>query len=119
MEVIFLFICSRDARVLHRRGHSFPTRRSSDLVIGGGLGLGSAVLLVILGPTVWVDVFGNKEAIFPYAYPALFSMTIAFLGIWIFSLLDNSKEAQEDRAGYEMQNLRMQTGIGSSGAIDH
>ena len=40
-------------------------------VVGGSLGLGTAVLLVILGPIVWVDILGYAEAIFPYKYPAL------------------------------------------------
>jgi cation/acetate symporter len=37
---------------------------------------------VILGPTVWTDVLNLGDAIFPYKNPALFSMTISFLGIW-------------------------------------
>ena len=32
---------------------------------GGGSGLVLALVLVIIGPTVWVDALGNKEAIIP------------------------------------------------------
>src|SRR5690606_11477583 len=34
-------------------------------VIGGALGLITAIVLVILSPIVWVDVFNNAEAVFP------------------------------------------------------
>ncbi|HCH75739.1 MAG TPA: cation acetate symporter, partial [Pseudomonas sp.] len=60
---------------------------------GGSLGLFTALLLTIISPTVWVDVFGYAEAIFPYKYPALFSMAAAFIGIWFFSVTDKSKRA--------------------------
>lgn len=88
-------------------------------VIGGGLGLLTAVILVILGPIVWVDILGNVEAIFPYKYPALFSMTVAFAGIWFFSKTDTSETAIAERTAFEMQYLRAQTGIGAEKASKH
>ncbi len=88
-------------------------------VIGGGLGLLTAILLVILGPIVWVDVLGNAEAIFPYKYPALFSMTVAFVGIYLFSKTDNSPDAALERAKFEAQYIRAQTGIGAEKASKH
>ncbi|WP_428835345.1 sodium:solute symporter family transporter [Pseudomonas peli] len=45
-------------------------------MIGGWLGLVSAVALMILGPTIWVQILGHEKAIYPYEYPALFSMTL-------------------------------------------
>ncbi len=51
--------------------------------------------------------------------PALFSMSIAFLGIYIVSKLDRSKRAQRDREGFDAQYVRSQTGIGASGASAH
>ena len=87
--------------------------------IGGFLGLITAVALVVLGPNVWVQILGNKEAIFPYAHPALFSVTVAFVGIWLFSITDNSQRAKEDRAKFRAQNVRANTGIGSAGAVAH
>ena len=88
-------------------------------VVGGILGLTTAIILVILGPIVWVDIFGNAEAIFPYKYPALFSVTVAFVGIWFFSITDNSQRAQIDKDAFEAQDIRSQTGIGAEGASEH
>jgi len=88
-------------------------------VVGGILGLTTAIILVILGPIVWVDIFGNAEAIFPYKYPALFSVTVAFVGIWFFSITDNSERAKQDRDAFEAQDIRSQTGIGAEGASEH
>jgi cation/acetate symporter len=88
-------------------------------VIGGSLGLVTAVLLVILGPIVWVQILGNAEAIFPYKYPALFSVTTAFVGIWFFSITDNSHNAEMEREAFEAQYIRSQTGIGAEGASEH
>tara|TARA_Y100001001_G_scaffold142338_1_gene146955 strand:- start:597 stop:2171 length:1575 start_codon:yes stop_codon:yes gene_type:complete len=88
-------------------------------VIGGWLGLLTAVILVILGPIVWVDVFGNAEAVFPYKYPALFSMSVAFIGIWLFSVTDNSDRAKSERAIFDDQYFRAQTGIGAEKASKH
>jgi len=88
-------------------------------VIGGSLGLATAIMLVILGPIVWVQIFGYETAIFPYKYPALFSVTVAFVGIWFFSITDNSEAAEKERALFEAQDIRSQTGIGAEGASEH
>ncbi|UYZ85271.1 cation acetate symporter [Entomomonas sp. E2T0] len=86
---------------------------------GGGLGLATAVVLMILGPTVWVQILGHEKAIFPYEYPALFSMFVAFMGVWIFSVTDKSSQAHQERARFLPQFIRSQTGIGASGAVSH
>lgn len=83
-------------------------------VVGGSMGLGTAVLLMILGKTVWVDVLGHAAPIFPYEYPALFSMTAAFFGIWFFSVTDKSERGKIDRAAFDAQYIRAQTGIGAN-----
>ena len=88
-------------------------------IIGGTAGLISAIALVVLGPVVWVDVFNNKEAIFPYKYPALFSMSITFLGIWFFSVTDKSKNAYLEQAKFDAQFFRSQTGVGIDKAFNH
>ena len=87
--------------------------------IGGFIGLITAVALVILGPIVWVDILGNAKAIFPYKHPALFSVTVAFVSIWFFSKIDNSKRAQDERELFRAQNIRANTGIGAAGAVSH
>ncbi|AHL75058.1 acetate permease [Stutzerimonas stutzeri] len=88
-------------------------------LVGGSLGLATALILTIISPTVWVDVFGYAEAIFPYKYPALFSMIVAFVGIWFFSVTDKSKAAGLERERFFSQFVRSQTGLGSSGAVAH
>ena len=88
-------------------------------MIGGWLGLISAVGLMILGPTIWVSILHHEKAIFPYEYPALFSMIISFIGIWFFSITDKSAAAEKERALYFPQFVRSQTGLGASGAVSH
>ncbi|MDA3908565.1 MAG: cation acetate symporter [Sulfurimonas sp.] len=88
-------------------------------VVGGSLGLATAVALVVLGPIVWVQILGNAEAIFPYKYPALFSVTVSFVSIWFFSITDGSHDAVAEREAFEAQYVRSQTGIGAEGASEH
>ncbi len=64
---------------------------------GGMLGLVFTVLLVILGPTIWVDIFQFENPIFPYKYPALFSVTFSFLSIVIISKLDKNNNSKDNR----------------------
>jgi cation/acetate symporter len=88
-------------------------------LIGGFLGLVSAVTLVILSPAVWVTTLGYETAIFPYDNPALFSMSLAFFGTWLFSVLDHSKAALAEKAAFAAQYVRSQTGLGAEGAAAH
>ena len=46
-------------------------------------------------------------------------MTLGFVGIWLFSILDKSPRAAQDRAGFEAQQVRSETGIGAAGASGH
>ncbi|MGK0255911.1 MAG: cation/acetate symporter [Arcobacteraceae bacterium] len=87
--------------------------------IGGMMGLITAIILVIIGPVVWVGVLHNAEPIFPYSYPALFSVVTAFVGIWFFSITDKSERGQKEIEAYEAQNVRANTGFGSDGASGH
>ncbi len=87
--------------------------------IGGAAGLLTAILCVLFGPIVWVDILGNTKAIFPYKYPALFSMSIAFITIIIISYLDKSPQAKEEEAAFDDQFVRAQTGLGAEGAAQH
>ncbi|MDD2383510.1 MAG: cation acetate symporter [Sulfurospirillaceae bacterium] len=88
-------------------------------VWGGSIGLATAVVLVILSKAVWVDILANKTAIYAYGNPALFSVTIAFIAIWFFSITDKSEDAKNEIAAYEHQYIRSQTGIGAEGASSH
>ena len=86
---------------------------------GGYFGLFSAVALVVLSKSVWVDVLGNAAPIFPYTQPALFSMPLAFLAAILVSLLDKSAEAQRERQAFGDQYVRAQTGVGAASAAAH
>lgn len=90
-------------------------------VIGGFAGLISAVVLIVLSPSVWVDVMGNPKGseLFPYKNPAIFSMTLAFVITWLVSVMDNSAQAQAERKLFDAQFVRSMTGIGASGASEH
>jgi len=90
-------------------------------VIGGFLGLASSLVLTLLSPSVWEATLGNPagSAPFPYTSPALFSMTLAFVAIWLFSITDKSRNAQAERAAYPAQQVRAETGIGASKASGH
>jgi cation/acetate symporter len=90
-------------------------------VIGGFMGLISSVGLTIVSPSVWEATLGNPKgsAWFPYTSPALFSMTIAFVGIWLFSIMDRSAQAAKERAAFPAQQVRSETGLGASGSSGH
>ncbi|KID05834.1 cation/acetate symporter ActP [Hafnia alvei] len=88
-------------------------------MVGGWLGLLTAVILMILGPTIWVKVLGHAAPIYPYEYPALFSMAAAFIGTWLFSITDNSEAAVQERGRFYSQFVRSQTGVGISQGTSH
>lgn len=87
--------------------------------IGGSVGLLTAVLCMVLGPTIWVDILGNPEAVFPYKHPALFSMSAAFAVIIVVSKLDHSQSGKDEAKAFEDQYVRSQTGLGAEGATSH
>ncbi|GAA3901243.1 MULTISPECIES: cation/acetate symporter ActP [Gibbsiella] len=88
-------------------------------MIGGWLGLLTAVILMILGPTIWVQILGHEKPIYPYEYPALFSMLVAFIGTWFFSVTDSSPAGQQERVRFRSQFVRSQTGLGISQSSAH
>ncbi len=86
---------------------------------GGLIGLVVVLTLVVLSPSIWVKSFGFEVAIFPYDHPAIFTMPLTFIAIFIISKLDGSKRAEIDRSGFESQDFRAQSGIGISEAVAH
>ncbi len=133
MTAIFLGIAFEEQNIAFMVGLAFAIAASANFPIlflsiywsklttrgafyGGSLGLATAILLVVLGPIVWVQILGNVEAIFPYKYPALFSVTVSFVAIYLFSITDTSQRAKEEEAAFEHQFIRSETGIGSEGA---
>ena len=59
------------------------------------VGTVSALVLILISPTVWVDVLKNEAAIFPLKNPAIVSMSLAFLSAIIVSLLTREPGAEE------------------------
>ena len=92
---------------------------TTGMVTGGWIGLASAIVMLVVGPTIWKDIMGNPEALFPYKYPALFSMSIAFVTMIVVSLLDKSDRAKAELASFDDQFVRSQTGLGAEGAVQH
>jgi cation/acetate symporter len=90
-------------------------------VAGGTVGLISSVALTIMSPAVWEVSLGHAKgtAMFPYASPAIFSMTAAFLVIYLVSKMDSSAQAAKERALFPAQLIRSETGVGASGASGH
>jgi cation/acetate symporter len=90
-------------------------------VVGGYVGLISAVVLTIGSASVWEAVlkYPKGSAWFPYNSAAIFSMTAAFLVIYIVSKLDNSEQAKKERALYADQQTRSETGVGAATASAH
>jgi cation/acetate symporter len=88
-------------------------------LVGGLVGLFSALVMVVLSKAVWVTTFGFPQAIFPYDNPALFSMTLAFLIIYLVSKADQSARARAEIGAYDAQYVRSETGIGAATAHAH
>ncbi|WP_193583368.1 cation acetate symporter [Laribacter hongkongensis] len=88
-------------------------------LIGGTVGLVSAVTLVVLSKSVWVTVLGHEAPVFPYEHPALFSMPLAFIVTMLVSVLDGSLQARREREAFDDQYVRAQTGIGAAAAHAH
>ncbi len=76
-------------------------------IIAGGL---SATILIVLSPTVWVNVLGYEQAIFPLKNPALVSMSLSFFVALAVSLALPEKEAQEK---FDADKVRTYLGIGA------
>jgi len=73
-------------------------------------GLVLATVLIILSPTVWVDIFKFKTPIFPLKNPGIISMTGAFLVGIVVSLMTRDKEAEEK---FEDEKIRSYLGVGA------
>ncbi len=58
-------------------------------ICGGASGLSAALFLLVLGPTVWVQLLGNSEPVFPSNYSTLISTPLAFSVAYVVSKLDH------------------------------
>jgi cation/acetate symporter len=80
-------------------------------VAGIATGLLLSVVLIILSPTVWTDVFKFESAPpFPMKSPALISLPASFIVCILVSLLKPEPEAA---AKFDDEKLRTYAGIGA------
>ncbi len=76
------------------------------IIVGTFLSLG----MIIISPTVWVDVFKNPTAIIPLRNPCIISMTASFVAGWLVSLVTVDQGAQD---AFEGEKLRTYLGVGA------
>jgi cation/acetate symporter len=88
-------------------------------VTGGVVGLVCVIAMIVLGPTVWKTILGHPAAIFPYDYPAIFSIPLAFFTTWLVSVTDSSTSAAGERDKFPAERVRSETGLGAEGAVAH
>jgi len=69
-----------------------------------------SVGMILLSPTVWVDIFHNSQAIIPLKNPCVVSMSAAFAVGILVSLLSPEPLAQ---AKFEDEKLRTYLGVGA------
>jgi len=62
-------------------------------VTGGSVGLAMSVGLIVIGPSVWVQVLGNAEPIIPLSQPAIISLPAAFISMIVVSLLTQERRS--------------------------
>lgn len=79
---------------------------TASIIVGALL----ATTLIILSPTVWVDVFKNPAPIFPLKNPAIVSMTASFVTAFVVSLLAPEKEAE---SRFEAEKVRTYLALGA------
>ena len=71
------------------------------------VGTVSSLVLILLSPTVWVDLLHNKEAVFPLKNPGVITVPLSFLTAIVVSLLTPEPEAER---GFVEAQHRMHVG---------
>jgi cation/acetate symporter len=69
-----------------------------------------SVGLIVIGPTIWVDLLHNPTAIFSLRNPAIVSMPVSFLFGIVGSLVTREAEAE---ARFDEEKLRVYLGVGA------
>ncbi len=85
----------------------FTTRGA---VVGGTVGLVSALVLTILGPAIWVKVLGFAQPIVPLDPPTLITLPLALVTCYVVSILDRSAQAETDRLMFDRQRALLKDG---------
>jgi cation/acetate symporter len=73
-------------------------------------GAALSVLLIVLSPTIWVDLLHNASPVFPLRNPAIVSMPIGFLCGIVASLATREVDAE---VRFDEEKLRTYLGIGA------
>ncbi|HSC25762.1 MAG TPA: sodium/solute symporter [Vicinamibacterales bacterium] len=69
-----------------------------------------SVVLIVISPTVWVELAGHAEPLFPLRNPAIVSMPLAFAAGIVVSLSTREPEAE---ARFDEEKLRTYLGVGA------
>jgi cation/acetate symporter len=69
-----------------------------------------SVLLIVLSPTIWVDILRYPAPVFPLRNPAIVSMTAAFIVAVVVSLMTREPTAE---ASFDDERLRTYLGVGA------
>jgi cation/acetate symporter len=85
----------------------FNTAGAVSAIAAGSL---LSVLLIVLSPTVWVDILGYPQALFPLRNPAIVSMPIAFAAGIVASLMSHEPLAA---SRFDDEKLRTYLGVGA------
>jgi len=105
----FAVACSANfpALLLSITWRRFSTAGATASILVGAV---MATLLIVLSPTVWVEILNNPAPIFPLKNPAIVSMTASFVVAFVVSLLVPDKKAE---AEFEMQKIRTYLAVGA------
>ena len=89
-------------------------------VIGGYTGIFGSIGLLIIGPTIWTKILNMGPAIFPYDFPTFVVLPAVLIVAYIVSVTDKSESAAKERAAFDAQMIRAETGLGAeAGAAVH
>ena len=88
-------------------------------VVGGYTGIFGSIGLLIIGPTVWTKVLNMGPAIFPYDFPTFVVLPAVLIVAYIVSVTDSSESGKKERAAYDAQMVRAETGLGAEVGATH
>jgi len=88
-------------------------------VVGGYTGIFGSIGLLLIGPTVWTKVLNMGPAIFPYDFPTFVVLPTVLIVAYIVSVTDSSESGKKERAAYDAQMVRAETGLGAEVGASH
>ncbi|MEN3339875.1 MAG: cation/acetate symporter [Acidobacteriota bacterium] len=85
----------------------FNTAGAVSSIVTGAV---ASVVLIVLSPTIWVDLLHNPHALFPLRNPAIISMPAGFLAGVVASLAVHEPDAE---SRFHDEKLRTYLGVGA------